>query len=122
MLTTKTQVASFVAAVIAAQVCRTEPALAADPAPAPAPDATGTTTAPPNAGLEEIVIATTRYEATDLQLNSSNAVSVLSAKDLADTAVHNVAEALGLMPGVNVLNIATGAFIGGVDGAARAEG
>lgn len=121
MPTKRTQIALFVAAVIAAQLCRTEPALAADAAPA-ADANSSKSTAPTSGGLEEVVIATNRYEATDLQLNSSNTVSVLSAKDLADTAVHNVAEALGLMPGVNVLNIATGAFIGGVDGAARAEG
>ena len=46
----------------------------------------------------------------------------LSAEDLANTAVHNAAEALGLLPGVNVLNTNAGSFIGGIDSAARAEG
>jgi TonB-dependent receptor len=72
--------------------------------------------------LQEIVVATNRYEATDLQLKAPNMVSVLSADDLANTAVHNAAEALGLLPGVNVLNTSAGSFIGGVDSAARAEG
>src|SRR4051794_25330434 len=72
--------------------------------------------------LEEIVVATNRYEATDIQLKASNVVSVLSAEDLANTAVHNAAEALGLLPGVNVLNTSAGSFIGGIDSAARAEG
>ncbi|MFL6602785.1 MAG: TonB-dependent receptor [Steroidobacteraceae bacterium] len=72
--------------------------------------------------LEEVVVATNRYEATDLQLKAPNAISVLSAEDLANTAVHNAAEALGLLPGVNVLNTNSGSFIGGVDSAARAEG
>jgi len=72
--------------------------------------------------LEEIVVATNRYEATDIQLKAPNVVSVLSAEDLANTAVHNAAEALGLLPGVNVLNTSAGSFIGGIDSAARAEG
>jgi len=72
--------------------------------------------------LEEIVVATNRYEATDIQLKAANTVSVLSAEDLANTAVHNAAEALGLLPGVNVLNTSAGSFIGGIDSAARAEG
>ncbi|KAG9601256.1 hypothetical protein KCV01_g7648, partial [Aureobasidium melanogenum] len=45
----------------------------------------------------------------------------LSAADLQHTAVHNVAEALGLMSGVNVTTTGTGYF-GGIDGAARGEG
>ena len=76
----------------------------------------------PPVTLEEIVVATNRYEATDLQLKAPNAVSVLSAEDLANTAVHNAAEALGLLPAVNVMNTSTGSFIGGIDSAARAEG
>jgi TonB-dependent receptor len=72
--------------------------------------------------LEEIVVASNRYEATDIQLRAANSVSVLSAEDLANTAVHNAAEALGLLPGVNVLNTSAGSFIGGIDSAARAEG
>jgi TonB-dependent receptor len=80
------------------------------------PGATGQVT------LEEIVVASNRYEATDIQLKAPNTVSVLSAEDLANTAVHNAAEALGLLPGVNVLNTSAGSFIGGIDSAARAEG
>src|SRR5262249_3076604 len=97
----------------------------AEPAPAdpaPAPVGAGSSAEKSPVVLEEIVIAVDRYQATDLQLDATNTVSVLSSDDLANTAVHNVAEALGLLPGVNVLNIATGAFIGGVDGASRAEG
>ncbi len=95
-------------------------------ATANAPDSgdTGPTkpAAAPQVTLEEIVVATNRYEATDLQLKAPNAVSVLSAEDLANTAVHNAAEALGLLPAVNVMNTSTGSFIGGIDSAARAEG
>ena len=75
-----------------------------------------------SADLSEIVIVANRYEATDLQMKSDNAISVLSAEDLANTAVHNVAEALSLMPGVNVLSTSNGGFIGGIDSASRAEG
>ena len=71
--------------------------------------------------LSEVVVATNRYEATAVQMNAVNTVSVLSADDLAHTAVHNVAEALGLLPGVNVLNTGS-AYLGGVDGASRGEG
>ena len=76
---------------------------------------------PSSVTLEEVVVASDRYQATDLQLQSTNSVSVLSAKDLDNTAVHNVAEALSLMPGVNVMNTGQ-SFVGGVDGAARGEG
>src|SRR5262245_17354846 len=34
--------------------------------------------------LEEVVVATNRYEATDIQMKAPNAVSVLSAEDLAN--------------------------------------
>jgi len=80
---------------------------------------------PANSGqvtLEEIVVASNRYEASDIQLKASNTVSVLSAEDLANTAVHNAAEALGLLTSVNVLTTSGGSFIGGIDSAARGEG
>ena len=72
--------------------------------------------------LEEVVVARNRYEASDIQLKADNTVSVLSAEDLANTAVHNAAEALGLLTSVNVLTTNAGSFIGGVDSAARGEG
>ncbi|MEH3046951.1 TonB-dependent receptor plug domain-containing protein [Sphingomonas adhaesiva] len=89
---------------------------ASAPAQAPdvAPDATPV-------GSGDIVVVGNRYDATNLQMRSSNTVSVLSADDLAHTAVHNVAEALGLLPGINVMNTGS-AFAGGVDGASRGEG
>lgn len=68
-----------------------------------------------------IVVVGNRYQATNLQMRADNTVNVLSAQDLAHTAVHNVAEALGLLPGINVTNTGSG-FIGGVDGASRGEG
>jgi TonB-dependent receptor len=114
------------------KLCAAAVAIAGHAVGATSADATGTTgsdattpakpqaTAPVT--LEEIVVATNRYEATDIQLKADNTVSVLSAEDLANTAVHNAAEALGLLPGVNVLNTNAGSFIGGIDSAARAEG
>ena len=72
--------------------------------------------------LEEVVVARNRYEASDIQLKADNTVSVLSAEDLSNTAVHNAAEALGLLTSVNVLTTNSGSFIGGVDSAARGEG
>jgi len=71
--------------------------------------------------LSGVTVAANRYDASSLQFNANRTVDVLSAKDLQTTAVHNVAEALGLMPGVNVTTTGTGYF-GGVDGAARGEG
>ena len=64
-----------------------------------ASEGTGSSAAPSASGgtvtdLNEIVIVANRYEAADLQMKSDNAISVLSAEDLANTAVHNVAEAL----------------------------
>lgn len=69
----------------------------------------------------EIVVVGTRAEAVDLQLRSDKSISALSEEDLQHTAVHNVAEALGLMPSVNVMNTGS-SFFGGVDGASRGEG
>ena len=112
-----------IAAVVAAA-----PALAAaddaGPAAATAAEATSSGAADSNSApvtLEEVVVASDRYQATDIQLQSTNSVNVLSAQDLNNTAVHNVAEALGLMPGVNIMNTGQ-SFVGGVDGAARGEG
>ncbi|MGN8001273.1 TonB-dependent receptor [Sphingomonas sp. 22176] len=69
----------------------------------------------------EIVVIGTRKQAASIQFQSSQPIAVLSEEDLQHTAVHNVAEALGLLPGVNVLNTGS-SFIGGVDGASRGEG
>jgi TonB-dependent receptor len=74
------------------------------------------------ASLEEIVVVSNRYEATDLQLKSPNITSVLSAEDLDNSAVRNVAEALGMLPGVNVVNTSTAGFVGGISDAARGQG
>lgn len=72
------------------------------------------------ATLDKVTVAATRYNATDMQMAATNTVNVLSADDLKTTAVHNVAEALGLMPGVNVINTGQ-SYFGGIDGAARGE-
>lgn len=69
----------------------------------------------------DVVVVGTRAQATDVQLASDKPISVLSNEDLQRTAVHNVAEALGLMPGVNVMNTGS-SFFGGIDGASRGEG
>jgi TonB-dependent receptor len=69
----------------------------------------------------EIVVVATQEQAADVQLRSDKPISVLSNEDLEHTAVHNVAEALGLMPGVNVMNTGS-SFFGGIDGASRGEG
>lgn len=74
-----------------------------------------------DSSLAEVVVVANRYEAATAQINAVNTVSVMSADDLAHTAVHNVAEALGLMPGVNVVNTGQ-SYLGGVDGASRGEG
>jgi TonB-dependent receptor len=72
-----------------------------------------------NAG--DILVVGTRTQAGNLKLRASNTVDVLSNEDLSHTAVHNVAEALGLMPSVKVVNTGSG-FFGGVDGASRGDG
>jgi TonB-dependent receptor len=71
--------------------------------------------------LQSITVVTNRYDASVLKMNASNTVDVLSADDLKHTAVHNVAEALGLISGINITTTGSGYF-GGVDGAARGEG
>lgn len=71
--------------------------------------------------MKAMSVVANRYDATNMRMDSTNTVDVLSAADLQHTAVHNVAEALGLMSGVNVTTTGTGYF-GGIDGAARGEG
>lgn len=71
--------------------------------------------------LAKITVAANRYDASQIQMDAANTENVLSADDLKYTAVHNVAEALGLLPGVNTVNTGQGYF-GGVDGASRGEG
>jgi TonB-dependent receptor len=71
--------------------------------------------------LDKVIVVANRYEATRAQINADNTVSVLSGADLEHTAVHNAAEALGLLPGVNVMNTGS-SFFGGIDGASRGEG
>ncbi|WP_235429784.1 TonB-dependent receptor [Xanthomonas sp. GPE 39] len=71
--------------------------------------------------LQAISVVSNRYDASTLKMNASNTVDVLSADDLDHTAVHNVAEALGLIAGINITYTGSGYF-GGVDGAARGEG
>ena len=73
------------------------------------------------AQLEKVVVVANRNQATRAQLAADNTVSLLSADDLSHTAVHNAAEALGLLPGVNVVNTGQ-SFFGGIDGASRGEG
>ncbi|MBA4807362.1 MAG: TonB-dependent receptor [Brevundimonas sp.] len=71
--------------------------------------------------LAAITVVGTRRDALRTQMESDNAISVLSADDLEHTAVHNVAEALALLPGISVTNTGN-SFFGGVDGASRGEG
>ncbi|MBE1160660.1 TonB-dependent receptor [Dyella acidiphila] len=73
------------------------------------------------ASLSKISVAANRYDASQLQMDAVNTVNVLSADDLKYTAVHNVAEALGLFPGVNVFNTGQ-SYFAGIDGASRGEG
>ncbi|MCD7098246.1 TonB-dependent receptor [Stenotrophomonas sp. MMGLT7] len=101
--------------VLALVALATAPALAqqGDDAPAAADQQAVT--------LDKVTVAATRYSAADMQMAASNTANVLSAEDLKYTAVHNIAEALGLMPGVNVINTGQ-SYFGGIDGAARGEG
>ena len=73
------------------------------------------------AELKGLIVAANRYDASSMQMDAPNSINVLSAASLQHTAVHNVAEALGLVPGVNVTNTGSGYF-SGIDGAARGEG
>ncbi|WP_249027629.1 TonB-dependent receptor [Xanthomonas cucurbitae] len=71
--------------------------------------------------LKAVSVVRNRYDASDLKLNAVNTVDVLSTNDLQRTAVHNVAEALGLIAGINITTTGSG-YLGGIDGAARGEG
>ncbi|WP_052172300.1 TonB-dependent receptor, partial [Xanthomonas maliensis] len=71
--------------------------------------------------MRTVSVVGNRYDASTLKSNAANTVDVLSANDLQRTAVHNVAEALGLISGINITNTGSGYF-GGIDGAARGEG
>lgn len=73
------------------------------------------------AEVSAVTVVATRNDAMRTQMSSDNAVSVMSAEDLEHTAVHNVAEALALLPGISVQNTGN-SFFGGVDGASRGEG
>ncbi|WP_213979720.1 STN domain-containing protein [Sphingomonas sp. dw_22] len=77
---------------------------------------------PPQELEPAIVVVGTRDQASDLKTKASNTIDVLSAEDLSHTAVHNVAEALGLLPGVNVTNTGSSGFAAGVDNTSRGEG
>jgi TonB-dependent receptor len=97
-------------------------AFAGDTPPAPAQAAQdGGATPAAATTLTKITVAANRYDASQLQMDAVNTVNVLSADDLKYTAVHNVAEALGLLPGVNVFNTGQ-SYFGGIDGASRGEG
>lgn len=71
--------------------------------------------------LDEILVFANRDQADSAKMRAVNTVDILSNADLEHTAVHNVAEALGLLPGVTVVNTGQ-SFFGGVDGASRGEG
>ncbi len=71
--------------------------------------------------VDSLLIVAKRNDAAKTQMRAANAIAVLSAEDLEHTAVHNVAEALGMMPSVNVMNTGS-SFFGGIDGASRGEG
>jgi TonB-dependent receptor len=90
-------------------------AWAAEPTTEPAADASDATT------IDSLVIVAKRNDAAKAQMNALTPVAILSAEDLEHTAVHNVAEALGMMPSVNVMNTGS-SFFGGIDGASRGEG
>lgn len=71
--------------------------------------------------IETVQVIGTRMQAKEAQFNAPSTVSIMSSEDLAHTAVHNVAEALQLLPGINVTNTGN-SFFGGIDGASRGEG
>ncbi len=79
------------------------------------------TATPDDSNGKEVVIFANRDKAANAEMKARNTISVLSKEDLEHTAVHNVAEALGLLPGVTVTNTGSGSF-GGIDGASRGEG
>ncbi|WP_157190057.1 TonB-dependent receptor [Novosphingobium sp. Rr 2-17] len=100
-------------AIVLPAVAQAQAAQAAQAAQDQAKDATS--------DASDIVVVGTRTQATDVQLASDKPVAILSNEDLQHTAVHNVAEALGLMPSINVMNTGS-SFFGGIDGASRGEG
>jgi TonB-dependent receptor len=85
-----------------------------------APNAPVAVAANQNQTMDAIIVVTNRYQAATAQIKATNTINVLSAEDLSHTAVHNVAEALALLPGISTTNTGTG-FIGGVDAATRGE-
>ncbi|MDE1150805.1 MAG: TonB-dependent receptor [Azospirillaceae bacterium] len=95
---------------------------AADAAtPTPASAEAATAAAGDASDLQEILVFANRDQADNGKMRASNTVDIMSAADLEHTAVHNVAEALGLLPGITVSN--TGQSVaGGIDGASRGEG
>ena len=68
-----------------------------------------------------VVIYANRDKAITAQMKATNTITALSKEDLDHTAVHNVAEALGTLPGVNVMQTGS-SYFGGADGASRGEG
>lgn len=98
------------------------PRLAARPVPIPAPV---DTTEP----VREVVVVAQRVvlnprqdtDRFDGSRGAPQATAILSRSDLEHTAARNVTEALGVLPGVTVLNTGR-SFSGGVDSASRAEG
>ncbi|WP_343616163.1 TonB-dependent receptor [Novosphingobium sp.] len=106
-----------------ATLALTTPAFAAAPvagSPAAEPAAANATDNSADQA-DSIVVLAKRADAASLEFRSSVPVAALSQEDLQHTAVHNVAEALGLLPGVNVMNTGS-SYFGGVDGASRGEG
>lgn len=98
------------------------PRLAARPVPTPR----AVDTAEP---VREVVVVAQRTSLNPRQdtdrfdgsLSAPQATAILSRSDLERTAARNVTEALGVLPGVTVLNTGR-SFSGGVDSASRAEG
>ena len=91
-----------------------EPSASSPMSPAPSTAANATE-------LEHVVVVADDESAEQMQIKATNTASVLAEKDLKRTAVHNIAEALGLMPSVNVIKTGQ-SYFGGIDGAARGEG
>lgn len=98
------------------------PPVAARPVPTPPP----VDTAEP---VREVVVVAQRAilnprqdtDRFDGSLAAPQATALLSRSDVERTAARNVTEALGVLPGVTVLNTGR-SFSGGVDSASRAEG
>ena len=68
-----------------------------------------------------VTIFANRDKAINAQMKATNTITALSKEDLDHTAVHNVAEALGTLPAVNVMQTGS-SYFGGADGASRGEG